>query len=167
MTEPNFPEQAKRLEGLLRKSHLTEEEFASRVFVKVETFRKYLAGYQRAGKRLLTQMDQVSSWEEERLKRAATGAKQEGDALHEELVAYAGKLLELPEPKRDLAKKLIDELGDKPASCAGGEPHIEDIAAQTGIDEVGGLSPERAGSAGTNEHKRPRGRTVEKGKGGG
>lgn len=114
MTEPRFPDQARYLDGLLKRSHLTAAQLADRTGVKIKTVEKYLAGYQPAGKRLLGQFEQIADWEEKRLAEAMGKAKPPED-LHATVVQYVGKMLEPPPGKRELAQKLIDALGETAA----------------------------------------------------
>lgn len=110
MKEPKFPEQAQSLKELLSSSHLSPKALAERTGVKVETVRKYLAGYQPAGDRTMAFFKQVCDLEVARLDRAARGKA--SSQLHDKVVQYAGKLLELPDEKRHLAEALIDHLSD-------------------------------------------------------
>lgn len=109
VTTPNFPEQARLLESLLKRSQLSADQFAERSFVKPGTFRKYLAGYQQAGKRLLTQMQQVADFEEHLNKESAERISEVG-GQREEIIEYAGKLSRLAPGDQALAKQIIDRL---------------------------------------------------------
>lgn len=108
MSRIRFPAQRDELQRLLKQSHLSYAELAKRVGIKVDTVEKYAEGWQVAGKSTLVAIRQVCTFEKERLDRAA--GKISPDLLHEEAVAYAGKLLDLPADKRDLAKAMIDQL---------------------------------------------------------
>jgi hypothetical protein len=115
MSDIRFPEQRHELQRLLKESHLGYAQIAERVAIKVETVEKYVEGWQQAGKKTTALIRQVCERENERLKNAA-GKKGHEGKLHADVVEYAGKLLELPEGKRQLAKALIDELSGEPTA---------------------------------------------------
>jgi transcriptional regulator with XRE-family HTH domain len=116
MSRIRFPAQRDELQRLLKQSHLSYSQLAQRVGIKSDTVEKYAEGWQSAGKSTLVAIRQVCTFEKERLDRAA--GKISPDLLHEEAVAYAGKLLELPPDKRNLAKAMIDQLHDVSSKAA-------------------------------------------------
>ena len=132
MIEPAYKTQAAELKHLLSRSHLSEAELAARAHIKEETLRKYVGGYQKCGRQTLVAIRNVVQFEMARMESAA-GHVEGGQELREQVIAYAGKLLRLPEEKLDLAKRLIDELHGppEPSSDVEGEARkILDAAEQ-------------------------------------
>ena len=109
MAKPRHIEQKKELETLLASVSISIPELCERAGIKPDTFRKYLGGYQPAGKSTLVAIRQVIAFEKERMARA-TNQPLPAQAMREDSVKYAVKLNNLPAAKMDLAKKLIDEL---------------------------------------------------------
>jgi hypothetical protein len=110
MNQMNFPRQAEELRALLDESHLTLDKIADLSFVKTETLRKYLGGYQKCGMRTLQQIRRAVRGEVDRMRRAAEVGLPGATEKHDKAIAVAGRFLELPPGKQELAEDLIDSL---------------------------------------------------------
>lgn len=130
MAKIKHPEQRAELQALLASAHLRYADVASRAGLTEGTVKKYAEGWQPGGKHALGVIRQVCQLEIERLDRAASKAT--GDLqLRDELVEYAGKLLNLPPEKRAPVLNLIDQLG--------GETPLSPESAKAVKEEMHGM----------------------------
>jgi transcriptional regulator with XRE-family HTH domain len=85
------------------------------------------------------------------------GTETYGDMMvREESTSYAEKLFQLPEPKRELAKSLIDQLASDAAAAASStvdQKKMEGIAVQSGVNQVLNYTQKKRRAAKTSGNK--------------
>jgi hypothetical protein len=118
MSKIKYPEQAEKIQRLMKDAGLTIDEpgireVARRMALQYETVEKYVWGWNPVGQSSMANIENICELIREQALRMASQVKTANATaappLQEEAVQYATKLMKLTERQRDLAKQIIDE----------------------------------------------------------